>query len=1395
MMYWLLLLIGLYAALASTIWQHHPRSISNAILAVYIALAAVFAAGLLIVGTTAEHATAEVGGFLVMAASGWLHWLVLPLALTGLLFESWLRAHWRAIVMVTGAIGVAILAIVAMGSPVEIEAGRNALQCPLRGVCDTPGVAALGIFTSQVGLWIVAFLGWRHGRIALWFEAVPLMVAALVAALLPIVVEWVPVQRQIGLLALSSMPPVLALASVVLVNSRRVARAAWLEHELAHLSEAALVIDSDQHVIWQNAAALRWLGGSPPGAMTARHLADVIVPAELQDMLSRMLAELIPAAELRVEMNHEDLVLLVANQPLEAAANLPNARLITLSDMTASRIRRDLQERSRELLALSRVSSDIASSLDVTQVVAHALNQIVTLFPADWVLIYLTDQDNPQVLRLIDEVHQNGATALFPAVIDLRNQSELHAIVGGGEPVYVADANESPYASQLAALSIQSAAVIPARASDYLTCALIMAYRAPHSYDAVECAILESIGQQVAVAVRNARLHERERRQRQIAETLSQVAGVLGNVNLTTALQDLLARLSRLVAFECATVMLNDSPGWLRIAAAEGLIETESPDVLTEMRIEINAYHYLRQLLEHGAPQLVSDTRTAPFWGAKGCTIGSWIGVPLIVRQQVLGCFSLTHSQPGFFSDDDLQMASTFAAQAAIAVENAQLFQREQQRREQAELLYQVSHNLVTSADLDSALRGVLVDLARICPFDRAHIGLLNANGTTWVPRAIYPTDAAPPRDGVVPVESYPLIEQVITTRQSLLVNDTRQHPLWKAGHSELHEVRSWLGIPLVVRDRIVGIFNIDSFSPNQFTEECLRIVHTFSVQVSGVVEMFRLLEEADRRLGHLRLVNEVGRYTAAILRVRTLIDSVAARLFSRLGYHQISLTQVEGGELSVLAVYINGSYVQPANDGYPAPCVNTQRAYEQAVPIWVQADPTAASQPDSRHTKGTSSILAVPMILADEVIGVLTVERRSPQFISQEDIDLLEPLSAQLAISVSNARLFEKVRQQALEQERRVIERTHQIRQQQEHTEAILSSVADAVIVLDLHGQVIKVNRAARELFEHYDLEINLGAHITALVERAQAQETSGESEIGSLFTEEIEVGAIVLQAKAARVRAGDELLGTVIVLRDISALKELDRTRDTFVSHVSHELRTPLANVKLYLSLLEKGRPERRADYLGVIQTEIDRLERLITDLLQLSRLRAEYHGEREPVRDVIQMDALIQQVLDANSARAEEQNKHLTYEPQSGPLPQLVGNADHLVRALTNLIGNAISYTPEGGSIVVRSKVVQRGEHASSEWVMIEVSDTGLGIPSDELPMIFDRFYRGSNVRTSIPGTGLGLAIIKEIVELHGGTIEVDSELGRGSTFKLALPVGLVEELEGVAEQHGENNDLSG
>jgi signal transduction histidine kinase len=227
---------------------------------------------------------------------------------------------------------------------------------------------------------------------------------------------------------------------------------------------------------------------------------------------------------------------------------------------------------------------------------------------------------------------------------------------------------------------------------------------------------------------------------------------------------------------------------------------------------------------------------------------------------------------------------------------------------------------------------------------------------------------------------------------------------------------------------------------------------------------------------------------------------------------------------------------------------------------------------------------------------------------------------------------------------------------------------------------------------------------------------------------------------------------------------LTELDRLKSKFVSDVSHELRTPIANLKMYIDLLERGQPDKQAHYITILQQQIKRVTELVDDILNLARL--ESHQQQGLTPRPLQLSDLIAQIVTAHQPRAEASSLSLSFDPLAD-LPPIYGDANQLAQVVTNLLANALNYTRRG-AVQVRTLL-------RDQQIGLQVTDTGRGIAPDDLPHIFDRFYRGRHAHhADVPGTGLGLAIVKEIIELHHGQIEVDSQPDRGTTFSVWLPV---------------------
>jgi two-component system phosphate regulon sensor histidine kinase PhoR len=253
------------------------------------------------------------------------------------------------------------------------------------------------------------------------------------------------------------------------------------------------------------------------------------------------------------------------------------------------------------------------------------------------------------------------------------------------------------------------------------------------------------------------------------------------------------------------------------------------------------------------------------------------------------------------------------------------------------------------------------------------------------------------------------------------------------------------------------------------------------------------------------------------------------------------------------------------------------------------------------------------------------------------------------------------------------------------------------------------------------------------------------------------------------------NEVCGAVTVLHDITREKEISQMKNDFVSHVSHELKTPLASITAYSEMLVDGEAtdeKTRKEFYSIIQGQAQRLNRLIEDILSISRIESGLvKVNREPlstaliVRDAVRM---------IKSYAAE---KDITVEDQTAVVfDQVNADKDMISQAVINLLSNAVKYTPKGGKVSVNSEVDE-----SQQVVRVTVTDTGVGIPAEDLPRIFDKFYRVKANSKYAKGTGLGLSLVKQIVEkVHGGRIFVTSEVGKGSSFGFELPLATTEKM---------------
>ncbi|HVZ94199.1 MAG TPA: ATP-binding protein [Phycisphaerales bacterium] len=357
-----------------------------------------------------------------------------------------------------------------------------------------------------------------------------------------------------------------------------------------------------------------------------------------------------------------------------------------------------------------------------------------------------------------------------------------------------------------------------------------------------------------------------------------------------------------------------------------------------------------------------------------------------------------------------------------------------------------------------------------------------------------------------------------------------------------------------------------------------------------------------------------------------------------------------------------------------------------------------------------------------------------------------------------------------------RLSDQIAQLRTQRNEQQAILQSIDGGVIALDLQHRILSLNRAAEDMLDlagrtargRLLQEVARQPDLNAFVAAATEDVRGAPDEFDLIGVRPRRVHATSGPLRDAE----GERVGTVIVLDDVTQLRRLESVRTDFAANVSHELRTPITNIKGYVETLletEPSDPAQVREFLSVVHRNAERLGAIIDDMLMLTKLEHPEDGEAletqpTPVWPVV--EAACMQHEAAAIAR------QIQLEVSVPDLPAALINGPLIEQAISNLLSNAIRYSPEG-SVVRVSAESARGEDGSPE-VVISVADNGPGIPPQHLSRVFERFYRVDKARSrEAGGTGLGLAIVKHIANLHRGRIEVDSTVGRGSTFQLIVP----------------------
>lgn len=829
--------------------------------------------------------------------------------------------------------------------------------------------------------------------------------------------------------------------------------------------------------------------------------------------------------------------------------------------------------------------------------------------------------------------------------------------------------------------------------------------------------------------------------------------------------------------------------------------------------------------LRDGAPVRVGDVRGHPDYWPDDPLVQSELVVPLKVGERLIGALNAESYQPHTFSAADERLLTAVADVLAPLIENAQRRDRAEHQVRDLDVLSRAQEAASASLDVHAVLTAIVTQMGQALDVSSAYVNEVAGELVTTVAEYYGPGANARERVSDMYV-TYPAtqflqaLNTLTTGRPALVALSDPATPEAEREHILQYGGQVVLVVPLLRQGRALGYVELwESRRDRTFSAAEINLALGLAASAAAALENAQLYTTARRHAEQMRLVNEIGRDITGILEVDALVAQVCHRLEGTFGYYHAQLGLIVGNEIVFGARLDERRGRAFPEQRYPLDGLGViEWVARESQPRYVAQSPANPPPPAGTLPVALAEVV-VPLAAHGRTLGVLAVQVSQLGRVGPEEIATLEAVSGQVAVAIDNARLFAEARQRTAEVTA-LLATTLAVTSPLElrpRLEAIILHARDLVgadsatiyqfspdraallplIVLDdlyaeetladrvvvgegLVGQVAQTGEGG--VFNRADLHpraqvipgtpmtpeclmavpLKLGPRATGVVavyRETEREFTQHDFDLLSSFAAQAAVAIENAELYETLRERAERLQATY------NELAEMDHLKDEMVQNISHELRTPLTFLKSYVDLLLGGDlgpllPEQ-ARSLGVVRDKTDLLVRLVSDIITLQAVTPATIA-RVPL-DLLQ---LARGAADGVAALAQEAGVSVATDLPLYPVV-VTGDALRLNQVFDNLLGNALKFTPAGGTIRLRMR-------PEGESVRVEIQDTGIGIPPQYVERIFDRFYQvDGSARRRRGGIGLGLAICKLIVEVHGGHIGVESQVGAGSTFFFVLP----------------------
>jgi PAS domain S-box-containing protein len=894
-----------------------------------------------------------------------------------------------------------------------------------------------------------------------------------------------------------------------------------------------------------------------------------------------------------------------------------------------------------------------------------------------------------------------------------------------------------------AAEGTRSMMALPLRYGERVLGTLVFYYREPRSFGEAEKSTASLLANLAAAAIGTAELYQAQRRlaedQRFVAEASELLASSL---DYETTLANLATLAVPRFADWCAIDMVGDDGSIRRLTVAH--VDPEkvrwAHELADRYPPDPHAQYGVPSVIRTQQPELLMDIPPELLRQATADTpelynileelgLKSSMCVPLVARSRALGSITFVSAESGRrYEESDLATAQDLARRAAISVDNARLFREAEGARHDAQESLAVVDAVFAAAPVGLAFMDTSFRYVRVNDALAALNGLPADEHFGRTLRDVLGDELAD--------EIEPLHRQVLETGEPIL---------------DLHVERAQLAAPRETRNSLVSYYPVLDVDDNKIG---------IGVVITDVSEREQARAAAERAGARLAVLAEVGQTLASSLDYESTLASLASLLVPRFAdWYAVDILDDDGQFRRLAVVHFDpakATWAEKSRDLYPPDLAEAEgtgraaRTGEAVLYRTISDELLSSSTKDSSHYEilrelGMASAMVVPLTAAGRTFGGLMLVSSDPaRLYDEDDLEFAKHLGRRAAVAVDNARLYRAAEERA-------------------RAAIVVQHVADGVLLVDEDGIIRLWNPAAEQI---------TGLAATDAVGRSAAEVFLSWETVAELTmqgeprpqTQPVEINGRELWLSITGVAFEG---GAVFAFRDLTAERAVEKLKSDFVSTVSHELRTPLAAI--YGAALTLRREDvlllepQRTGLLEVIASESDRLARIVNDILWASRLES---GTMQTTIEKCDGIEIARSVVDAAHHYIPPGIELTIKAPKKAPL--VAADPDKARQVLTNLVDNAVKYSPDGGKVSVEVTV-------AGSQLRYAVRDEGLGVPPAEHRRIFEKFYRlDPNLTRGVGGTGLGLYISRELLDRMGGRIWVESSGSGGSTFFAELPV---------------------